>query len=281
MTKNKIGWIGVGNMGEPMALNLLKAGYSVNIYRRKESKPSVITQQGATAFEDLSLFIEQSDIIFLTLPDDAIVEAVFSKICTKNIAHKVFINSSTISPSLAIKLAKAVEKTGGHYVDAPVSGSVKPAQEGTLSFLIGSTENQYTTHIPLFEILGKHHYHLGQSGAGSQAKLAINYYMSVVIQGLAETVRFAEDQGISRAQMTAIINDGACGSPITKIKTEALLKDEYPAAFPLKFMLKDIRLAMAEGLASDLIKATEKSFNEAADQGLSDLDLMAVIKTIK
>ncbi|WP_158209139.1 NAD(P)-dependent oxidoreductase [Myroides phaeus] len=275
------GWIGLGNMGTPMAANLLKAGYKVNIYLRDPSKRSPLLSNGANGVDELNNFIEQTDVIFLTLPNDSITEDTFEKILSTNISGKTFINSSTISPSLAQKLHHAVSVKEGVYIDAPVSGSVKPAIDGTLSFLVGGEQQAYTENIPFFEIMGKHHYYLGQAGSGSKAKLAINYYMSVVVQGLAETVLFAEENGISREMMTAIVNDGACGSGMSKIKTAPILKDEYPAAFPLKFMLKDLRLAQAEGWNTDLINAAEKMFNKASEQGLAEQDLMAVIKAIK
>lgn len=275
------GWIGLGNMGTPMAANLLKAGYKLNIYLRDPNKQSSLLSDGANGIAELNNFIEQTDVIFLTLPNDSITENTFEKILSTNISGKTFINSSTISPSLAQKLHHAVSVKEGVYIDAPVSGSVKPAIDGTLSFLVGGEQQAYTENIPFFEIMGKHHYYLGQAGSGSKAKLAINYYMSVVVQGLAETVLFAEENGISREMMTAIVNDGACGSGMSKIKTAPILKDEYPAAFPLKFMLKDLRLAQAEGWNTDLINAAEKMFNKASEQGLAEQDLMAVIKAIK
>ncbi|MEC4117691.1 NAD(P)-dependent oxidoreductase [Myroides phaeus] len=275
------GWIGLGNMGTPMAANLLKAGYKVNIYLRDPSKQSPLLSDGANGLAELNNFIEQTDVIFLTLPNDSITEDTFTRILSTNISGKTFINSSTISPGLAQKLHHAVSVKEGIYIDAPVSGSVKPAIDGTLSFLVGGEQQAYTENIPFFEIMGKHHYYLGQAGSGSKAKLAINYYMSVVVQGLAETVLFAEENGISREMMTAIVNDGACGSGMSKIKTAPILKDEYPAAFPLKFMLKDLRLAQAEGWNTDLINAAEKMFNKASEQGLAEQDLMAVIKAIK
>ena len=275
-----IGWIGLGNMGTPMAHNLLKAGYKLNFYRRDNTKTSPLIAEGATPIEDLIDFIAKTDIIFLTLPNDDIVKDTFDRIHT-TIKDKIFINSSTISPSLAEKLAMSIKDKGGYYLDAPVSGSVKPAVDGTLLFLVGGDKSVYERAIPYFEVMGKSHYYLGESGSGSKAKLAINYYMSVVVQGLAETVLFAEQNGINREMMTAIVNDSACGSGMSKIKTSAILSDDYPAAFPLKFMLKDIRLAQEAGWDTALTQAAEQAYAKASEQGLAEQDLMAVIKAIQ
>ncbi|UVD78959.1 NAD(P)-dependent oxidoreductase [Myroides albus] len=275
-----IGWIGLGNMGNPMAENLLKAGYKLNIYQRIPNKVSPLVAKGAVAIQELTAFIKASDIVFLTLPNDAIVEDTFNQILTHEITGKTFVNSSTISPVLAKKLYQQIQEKKAHYLDAPVSGSVKPAVDGTLLFLIGGDKTIYERTIPYFEVMGKSHYYLGESGSGSKAKLAINYYMSVIVQGLAETVLFAEQNGINREMMTAIVNDSACGSGMSKIKTSAILSDNYPAAFPLKFMLKDIRLAQEAGWDTALTQAAEQAYAKASEQGLAEQDLMAVIKAI-
>lgn len=276
-----IGWIGLGNMGTPMAHNLLKAGYKLNFYRRDNAKTSPLIAEGATPIEDLTDFIAKTDIIFLTLPDDKIVVSTFEQILTTDLKGKTFVNSSTISPTLAEKLYQQVQEKEAFYLDAPVSGSVKPAIDGTLLFLVGGDLEDHLTCEPLFEVMGKSHYYLGTAGSGSKAKLAINYYMSVVVQGLAETILFAEQNGINREMMTAIVNDSACGSGMSKIKTPAILEDNYPAAFPLKFMLKDIRLAQDAGWNTALTQAAEQAYAKASEQGLAEQDLMAVIKAIQ
>jgi 3-hydroxyisobutyrate dehydrogenase len=276
-----LGWIGLGNMGTPMATNLLKAEYPVNFYRRDIAKVSPLSALGAVAIDNLQDFIHQTDIIFFTLPDDKVVEQMFENIVQTDVTDKIFVNSSTISPTLAEKLGELIHAKGAHYIDAPVSGSVKPAIDGTLLFLVGGDKVIYEAIIPYLEVMGKSHYYLGNSGSGSKAKLAINYYMAVVVQGLAETVLFAEENGVNREIMTAIINDSACGSGMSKIKTPSILNEEYPAAFPLKFMLKDIRLAQDAGWNTSLVKSTEEAYAKASEGGLAENDLMAVIKAIK
>lgn len=279
-----IGWIGLGNMGIPMASNLLKSGYSVSLYLRDHSKAdqvSTLISMGAKAITDLHEIVTSSEVLFFTLPDDRITESYLDLLDHLPLNGKTLINCSTISPSLAQKVNDWAQQRGCWYLDAPVSGIVKPAQDGTLSFLIGGEKSVYEKNIPFFEVLGSHHYYLGEAGMGSKAKLAINYYMSIVVQGLAETVLFAEQNGVSREVMTAIINNSACGSAMSKVKTPWLLRDEYPAAFPLKFMLKDLHLAQAEGWQTDLIRIATQTYSKAVDNGLKEEDLMAVIKAIQ
>ncbi|MNL08495.1 2-(hydroxymethyl)glutarate dehydrogenase [compost metagenome] len=118
-------------------------------------------------------------------------------------------------------------------------------------------------------------------GAGSSAKVAINYLLGVNIQALAETVLFAEQNGISKEDMLTIINEGACGNGIIKLKTPAILADNYPSAFALKYIVKDLKLAKEAGLKSPLSEPLLNTFEAAAADGLGEEDLMAVIKYLR
>ncbi len=277
-----IGWIGLGNMGVPMAINLLKKNYTVTGLLRKPGQTSPVSTYGAKTTPDMQEVIQNSQVIFLTLPNDSACHEVFQQIITYPIQGKTFINSSTISPNAAQELSELLSKFDAIYLDAPVSGSVKPAQDGTLLFLIGAkNQKDYTDNQEFFEILASKHYLLGTPGMGSKAKLAINYYMSIVVDGFAETVLFAQEQGIDRNMMTQIVNDSACGSAMTQIKTPSVLQDDYPTAFPLKFMLKDILLAQSQNWDTPLLQAVAQSYQKASDIGYADQDLMAVIKAVK
>lgn len=272
-----IGWIGLGHMGTPMVLNLVRSGFNVSVYNRTEEKMKPITNAGAEACASVDELCNKSDIIFTMLSNDDAVESVFTQLLGGEVKSKLFINMSTISPDLVMKLSVRCKAKACSYLDAPVSGSVKPAIDGTLLILAAGEEEDYNRVLPLFDKLGKLSLLLGNAGQGSKAKLAINFYMSVVIEGLAETILFAEDQGIERERMMQIINESACGSPMSKMKTASIITKNYPAAFPLKYMLKDVRLAQKEGLESELSHAIEKAYQKAAEKGLGDNDLMAVI----
>lgn len=188
---------------------------------------------------------------------------------------------STISANLTMEVAAKVRSRGGRYLEAPVSGSVKPATDGTLIVLAGGLQADFDEAMPYFEKMAKLSLFLGEVGQGAKAKLAINYYMSVVIDGLAETVLFAERNGIDRQTMLQIVNESACGSPMSNMKTQSIIHDQYPAAFPLRHMDKDINLAIAEGLDTPTAKSVANAYKRAMDRDLADEDLMAVIKVLK
>ncbi|HSD05955.1 NAD(P)-dependent oxidoreductase [Flavobacterium sp.] len=283
MNKPKIGWIGLGNMGNPMVKNLLKANYEVTVYNRTKDKEHELINLGATSASSPQELIEKCDTVFTMLSNDEAVKEVFENqtgLLAKTENGKLIINMSTISPQTTKYLAEIANKHNIKFLDAPVSGSVKPAQDGTLLILVGGSSENYERAKPLFDILGKSSLLLGETGAGSSAKLAINYFLGLNIQGLAETVLFAEKNGVSRKDMLTIINKSACGNGITEIKTPSILFDQYPAAFALKHLHKDLNLAKNEGLDSPLFQPLFESFQHAKDNGLGEEDVMAIIKIL-
>lgn len=281
MTTPQISWIGLGHMGTPMASNLLKAGFDIAVYNRSVEKLKSLTDAGAKPYASLDDVRDNSNVIFTMLSDDSAVSSVYADLLEGSVSEKLFINMSTISSELTKRLAAEIESKGGYYLEAPVSGSVKPAIDGTLIILAAGRELDYEFATTYFEKLGKLSLYLGEVGQGAKAKLAINYYMSVVIEGLAETVLFAEKNGIDKETMMFIVNESACGSPMSKMKTPSIIQDNYPAAFPLKHMDKDIRLAKAEGLNTETSNAMKNIYQDAMEANLGDNDLMAVIKAVK
>lgn len=280
MNTKSISWIGLGHMGIPMATNLLKAGYAISVYNRSAEKAAPLVEKGAKLYTSVSE-AAKSDIIFLMLSDDKAVSAIAEQLIDAGVKDKLIINMSTISANLTMEVAAKVRSRGGRYLEAPVSGSVKPATDGTLIVLAGGLQADFDEAMPYFEKMAKLSLLLGEVGQGAKAKLAINYYMSVVIDGLAETVLFAEKNGIDRQTMLQIVNESACGSPMSNMKTQSIIHDQYPAAFPLRHMDKDINLAIAEGLDTPTAKSVANAYKRAMDRDLADEDLMAVIKVLK
>jgi 3-hydroxyisobutyrate dehydrogenase len=284
MSKSKIGWVGLGNMGTPMVKNLLKAGFEVSVFNRTKSKEQPLIEAGANSAESLQQLVDNSDIVITMLSDDAAVKEIFegtNGLLSKPHPGRLFIDMSTVAPETSRYLAGICDTTGMHFLEAPVSGSVKPAQDGTLIILAGGSAENYEKAKPVFDVLGKLSLHLGQSGMGSTAKLAINYLLALNLQGLAETVLFAEKNGISKQDMLTIVNEGACANGITKLKSGSILNDDYPAAFALKHLVKDLRLAKEAGLNAPLITPLYDTFNKAQQAGLGDEDVMAIKKYLE
>ncbi|MFT5252418.1 MAG: 3-hydroxyisobutyrate dehydrogenase [Flavobacteriales bacterium] len=284
MNTLKIGWIGLGNMGNPMAQNLLKAGFSVTVYNRSKDKEAPLIVLGATAATSPKELIKTCDVVVTMLSNDAAVKDVFSNengLLASSNPGKIIINMSTVAPETSRYLAEQCTKHELAFIDAPVSGSVKPAQDGALVILVGTTQANYEIAKPIFDVLGKIAIRVGEAGVASSAKLAINYLLGLNLQGLAETILFAEKNGVSKEDMLSIINEGACGNGITKIKAPSIIDDSYPAAFALKHLVKDLGLAKDAGLDSPLIHPLYESYFNAQQEGLGDQDVMAIISSLK
>jgi 3-hydroxyisobutyrate dehydrogenase len=280
----KLGWIGLGNMGNPMAKNLLKAGFELEVFNRSRYKEQDLLESGATSAASIPELIQACDVVITMLSNDDAVKEVFESangLLSQDNPEKLIINMSTVSPETSRYLAKICAARQVRFIDAPVSGSVKPAQDGNLVILVGASDEDYLLAKPIFNVLGKVSIPVGEPGKASSAKLAINYLLGLNLQGLAETIIFAEKNGVRKEDMLSIINEGACGNGITNIKTTSILNDSYPAAFALKHLVKDLRLAKEAGLDSPLINPLYKSYEAAQKEGLGDEDVMAIITSLR
>ncbi|SOD13016.1 NAD(P)-dependent oxidoreductase [Pedobacter xixiisoli] len=280
MKNTKLGWIGLGNMGNPMAKNLLKAGHNLSVYNRSLDKTEDFKEQ-AVVCQSISELLKNSDIIFTMLTNDDAVNQVYQEISKEELGGKLFIDCSTISQECSLANAKLIKDKNAGFIDAPVAGSTIPAKEGTLIIMAGGDEKDIERAKPYFEKLGKLTKHLGANGSGVAAKLSINYFLSLIYQGLAETVLFSEQLGLNRKDMLEIINESACGNGATKVKTPLLINDNYPAAFALDLMLKDILLAQKAGADFPLSQAMIDTYQDAHNKGLGKNDVIGIIEALK
>lgn len=282
MNTIKIGWIGLGNMGSPMSQRLIHAGYPVTVYNRNKAKEEALKLMGATAASSPRLLMEQVDVIIIMVTDDQAIREIFAGdnglLGTKT-NGKIIINMSTVSPGISKEMGSLCSQHGNYYLDAPVSGSVKQAEEGQLVIMVGGNETILEKAKPIFEHLGKLTLLAGGTGAGNTAKLAINMVLAFHAQGLAEAVVFAQRNEIKTEDLITLINNSALGNVFTKIKGDAIIQNNYKAAFALKHIAKDLRLAKEEGLATPMGEATFNTFQQA-EPVLGEEDIIAVIKYI-
>lgn len=281
--KINIGWIGLGNIGTPMVKNLIKAGFNVTVYNRNAERSAALseTMKVAVASTPAEL-VGTSDFIVSMISDDAAVKEVYEGangiLSAAGNKELIAIDMSTVSPETTQELSALCAKQGISYLDAPVSGSIKPAEEGQLVIMVGGEEAAYEKAKPVFEALGKSSTYLGESGKGNVAKLAINLLLGIVTQGLSEAVVFAEKNNLAAADLLPLINAGALGNGLIKMKTENIVNNNYTPAFALKLLVKDIRLAKENGMDTPIGEALYDTIKEAADDGLADEDMIAVLK---
>lgn len=281
MHHKNIGWIGLGNMGFPMAKNLENAGFPLSVFNRTPSKSEPFTDLSEVYISAVEL-VKNCDIIFTMVSNDAAIIDLYEDIFhLEDISGKIFIDMSTISKDLTLTIAQKIQEKQARFMDAPVAGSTVPAKEGTLIIMAGGEEKDLQEVLPYLNKLGKAVKHVGPVGSGISAKLAINYFLSIIYQGLAETVLFAEKSGIKTEDMLEIINESACGSGATKVKTPLLLQQDYTPAFALDFMLKDLNLAKKEGVNTPMNTVLLETYQKAHDAGLGKQDVISIIKYLK
>ena len=282
MNTIKIGWIGLGKMGVPMVQNLLKVGYNVSVFNRSKQVLELFKNQDVGIANHPKELIDTCDVVILMVADDKATEVVFSGengLLSSSATNKIVINMSTVSAGISQKMTAVLVKNGNEYLDAPVSGSLKQATEGSLVIMVGGKEHVFEQVKPIFSHLGKLALRVGDVGVGNSAKLAINALLSFHALGLAEAVVFAKDKGIETSTLLELINNSALANPFMKIKGEAILQQNYDAVFALKHIVKDLTLAKDAGIDSPLANTALKSFAEAQNK-LGEEDIISIIKTL-
>jgi len=278
-----IGWIGLGNMGIPMATQLLNAGYRLTVYNRNKAKSELLQAAGATVASNPKSLMERVDILILMVSDDAAISEIFESetgLLNAETKGAIIINMSTVSPDISKKMSEKCIEKGLNYLDAPVSGSVKQAETGQLVIMVGGEEAVYQKAKPILDHLGKLTLRVGEIGSGNHAKLAINSLLALYTQGLAETILFANQNGIETQDLLTLINNAAIGNVFSKIKGDAILANQFKPAFALKHIVKDLRLAKDQGISSPLAQTALSTF-EKAEANYGEEDLIAVIKALK
>jgi 3-hydroxyisobutyrate dehydrogenase len=283
MEKSTIGWIGLGIMGTPMASSLIKAGYDVTVYNRNPEKAESLKQQGAKIANNPAELLFVADIILIMVTDDDAIEEIFNGengLLTSRLKDKTFINMSTVSPAISQKMYKLCQEQGHHYLDAPVSGSVKQATESTLVVIAGGDPKVFADVKPILETIGKLAIHFGPVGAGNRVKLIINTLLAIQAQALAEAMIAAEDLEVNQAELMSVLNNSALSSPFLKIKGEAILSDNYKPAFSLNNIVKDLKLAKDIGLSYPLSTVALTSYQSAVDEYGSE-DIISIYNALK
>lgn len=267
-------------MGIPMAQKLVNAGYPVRVYNRSKDKGKALQSMGASTAESPAQLVQQTEVIFLMVSDDQATREIFTGndgLLNAPATGKIIINMSTVSPGVSKEMAGLCREQQSYYLDAPVSGSVKQAEDGQLVIMVGGEEAVFSQIKPLLDQLGKLTLRVGETGAGNSAKLAINTLLGFYAQGLAEAVLFAQQQGIQTQDLLLLIGNSALGNIFTKIKGEAILANNFQPAFALKHIAKDLRLAKQVGSHSPLAEVVQNTFQQA-ESTLGEEDIIAIIK---
>ena len=282
-----IAFIGLGIMGVPMCLNLLKAGYPVNTYTRSHTHPS-IPEAGAHLCESPRAAAEQADIIILIVNDTPNVEQVLfgeNGVIEANLQGKVIVDMSTISPVATKAFAQRVQAAGADYLDAPVSGGDVGAQAGTLSIMVGGSESAFQRVLPLFQVMGKNITHVGDVGAGQITKMANQVIVAQSIQAVAEALVLASKAGADPEKVRQALMGGFANSRILEVHGKRMTAGTFTPGFKVNLHQKDITSALNTarelGVALPGAALFQQLLSSCIAQGGSEWDHSAVIKVIE
>jgi 3-hydroxyisobutyrate dehydrogenase-like beta-hydroxyacid dehydrogenase len=278
---SKVGLIGLGLMGRPMGLNLLKAGYSLTVWNRTASRADSLVAAGARLASSPQEVAAASDVLITIVSDPPALEGVLwggsgqgSGALGSLRPGSIYIDSSTVSPVLARKIAAACAERQIAFLDAPVTGGTWGAEKGELVFMVGGDAQVIKDAEPVFSVMGKRWFHLGPNGAGQTIKLAMNLILALQVDALAEAL-----QG---EKLVEVLQSSMARAAVLDVKAPLLLKGEYPPSFPLRLMHKDMGLALdlakEAGVTLPAAAAAYSTYSAVKAAAKEDLDYAAVMK---
>ena len=242
----KIGFIGLGIMGKPMAQHLMKAGHPLTILSSSAST-GALKPEGATVVNGIRALVQQSDVVITMLPDSGEVESiVFGEGGVLSAARKglMFIDMSTIAPASTVKIFKACQQKGVEALDAPVSGGQAGAMAATLSIMVGGNESAVQKAMPIFMRLGKNIVHIGEAGAGQIAKTCNQVIVGMTIQAVAEALTLAKKSGVDVTKVRAALLGGFAQSKILDAHGQRIIDKNFKPGFKMKLHRKDMNIAL-------------------------------------
>jgi len=283
--KPTVGLIGLGLMGKPMGGNLLKAGFPLVVWNRTKERADDLVRNGAKWSASPREAAAQSDVLITIVSDPPAVEQVlWGKDGALDGLRRgsIYIDSSTVSPDLARRAAKACAERGVDYLDAPVTGGTWGAEKGELVFMIGGRAETLERAKPVFEAVGKRFFLLGPNGAGQTVKLAMNLLLALQVEALAESLALVTKAGIPGERLIEVMQSSMARAAVLDVKAPQMLKNDYPPSFPLRLMHKDVRLAVElaqqEGVRLPAGEAAYATYSAVKDAAKEDLDYAAVAR---
>ncbi|NWK78557.1 2-hydroxy-3-oxopropionate reductase [Aquitalea sp. LB_tupeE] len=279
----KIGFIGLGIMGTPMVKHLLEADHTLFVNSRSGLPPSLAGYQ-LTVCASGKQVAEQADAIITMLPDTPDVDAVLfgSKgVSEANLAGKVVVDMSSISPIETKKFANRIEQLGGHYLDAPVSGGEVGARAASLSIMVGGPQIIFEKMLPVLQLMGKNITRVGDNGDGQTAKVANQMVVALTIEAVGEALLFASHAGANPEMVRQALLGGFASSKILEVHGERMVKRTFDPGFRIALHQKDLNLALKSaqemGLALPATALAQQLFNSCVAQGGEAWDHSAMI----
>ncbi|MEP7277433.1 MAG: 2-hydroxy-3-oxopropionate reductase [Bacteroidota bacterium] len=245
----RIGFIGLGIMGRPMAQHLIKAGYPLAVLEKNKAAAELVLL-GAQSFASGKAVAEHADIVITMLPDSPEVEEVV--LGKEGVAEGLrrgglLVDMSSIAPGTAKKIYTRLQQNGIGALDAPVSGGQVGAEAASLSIMVGGTETDFTRALPLFQLMGKNIVHVGEAGAGQMTKVCNQVVVGITIQAVAEAFTLAKKAGINLEKMREALLGGFAQSRILDLHGKRLIEENFKPGFKVALHRKDMSIALQTG----------------------------------
>ena len=280
----RIGFIGLGIMGQHMAAHLLAAGHSLAVYNRSPDKAAALVAKGAIACNTPAQVAQQSDVIITMVGYPSDVEEVWlgGQGIVANANKALLIDMTTSSPALAKRLAEACAKAGHQALDAPVSGGDVGARDAKLSIMVGGEATAFDKALPILQRMGTNIVHMGGAGAGQYTKMSNQIVIASTIMGVCEGLAYAKGAGLDAEALLRCIGGGAAGGFQLNVMGARIAKGDFAPGFFIEHFLKDLGIALAEaeqmGLDLPGVKLAQKLYNDMAAKGLSRLGTQALFQ---
>jgi 3-hydroxyisobutyrate dehydrogenase-like beta-hydroxyacid dehydrogenase len=283
----KLGFIGIGSMGQPIARRLLQAGYKVNVYNRDRSKAEALVGYGAIVANSIAELASNTDVILSCLANDDAVRNVYAGpegVFANVRPGSVVIEMSTVNPETSRELYKLGSDRGVSVLDVPISGSTPAAEQGTLTLFGGGDEKIFHNAEPIFRAIARQYFYLGSSGSGTTMKLVVNTLLGVGMQAIAEAVALGQKVGLNRDRLFDVLSHTAVIAPAHAGKLAKVARNDYTPQFAIRLMNKDFRLILETAARIQVpmpVTAAAFQINTAEAADYSDEDFSAVIRRME
>ncbi len=279
----RVAFLGLGIMGKGMATNLVNKGHEVTVWNRTPKQV-----EGARAAATPAEAAHGAEVVWMCVSDTAAVEPLLfgaSGVESALAAGMIVVDSSTISPSATLRFAERVRARGADYADAPITGSKVAAEGGTLTFLVGASQELIARLQPLFDSMGKTVVRMGDTGKGQAAKIAMNLQIALIFEGFAEGLTLATKLGVEPERLVTLIQASMVRSGVIDYKAPFVMKRDFSANFPLRLMHKDIHLMLEAAkevrVKLPALETVDEIYEVAEEEGKRDLDYAATLELLE
>ena len=284
----KIGFIGLGIMGAPMAAHLQRGSHDLHVVKHRSPIPREILDSGAAEHRSAAEVAQNSEVVIVMVPDTPDVERVLfgdHGVAQGLSDGKVVIDMSSISPIATMDYAKRINDLGCEYLDAPVSGGQVGAKAASLTIMVGGNQNTFDRMKPVLELMGRNITLVGGNGAGQTAKVANQIVVALTIEAVGEALLFASRAGVDPARVREALMGGFAGSKILEVHGERMIKRTFDPGFRIELHQKDLNLALEGartlGMSLPSTALAQELFNACSGNGWASLDHSALVKALE